>query len=108
MTSSFFGAPIMLPKQKLVASFAEQVGILDVTYMSETARKFGAERSLIFFRNKPHDNVIKLAEEENVELIASPNPRQELKTINGRFGKDEYEIITKNLEDMRASMMDPC
>jgi hypothetical protein len=108
MTSSSFGDPIMLPKQKLVASFADKVGIVDVTYMSETAQKFGARRSLIFFRNKPHDNVIKLAEEENVELFESPNPRQEIKTINERFGKDEYDIIIKNLEDMRASMMDPC
>jgi hypothetical protein len=108
MTSSLFGDPIMLPKQKLVVSFAEKVGIVDVTYMSETAQKFGAERSLIFCRKKPHDNVSRLAKEENVELIASPNPRQEIKTINERFGKDEYDIIVKNLEDMRASMMDPC
>ena len=108
MTSSLFGDPIMLPKQKLVVSFAEKVGIMDVSYMSETAQKFGAKRSLIFFRNKPHDNVIKLAEEKNVELFESPNPRKEIKTINERFGKDEYDIIIKNLEDMRASMMDPC
>jgi hypothetical protein len=52
--------------------------------------------------------VIKLAEEENVELFESPNPRKEIKTINERFGKDEYDIIIMNLEDMRASMMDPC
>ena len=77
MTSSLFGDPIMLPKQKLVASFAEKVGIVDVTYMSETARKFGAERSLIFFQKKPHDNVLKLAEEEKVELFKSPNPRHQ-------------------------------
>ena len=98
----------MPPKQKLVASFAEKVGIVDVSYMSETVQKLGAERSLIFFQKKPHDNVIKLAKEEKVELFESPNPRQEIKTINERFGKDEYDIIIKNLEDMRASMMDPC
>ena len=108
MISSLFGDPIMPPKQKLVASFAGKVGIVDVTYMSETAKRLDAQRSLIFFRKKPHDNVIRLAKEEKVELFVSPNPRQEIKTINERFGKDEYDIIIKNLEDMRASMMDPC
>ena len=98
----------MPPKQKVVVSFAEKVGIVDVSYMSETAQRLGAQRSLIFCRKKPHDNVIRLAKEEKVELFESPNPRQEIKTINERFGKDEYDIIIRNLEDMRASMMDPC
>jgi len=102
------GEVIMPPKQKLVVSFAEKVGIVDVSYMSETAQRLDAQRSLIFFQKKPHDNVIRLAKEEKVELIESPNPRQEIKTINEKFGKDEYDIIIKNLEDMRASMMDPC
>ena len=107
MISSLFGDLIMPPKQQLVVSFAEKVGIVDVSYISETAKRLGAQRSLIFFQKKPHDNVIRLAKEEKVELIESPNPRQEIKTIDERFGKDKYDIIAKNLEDMRASMMDP-
>jgi len=96
------------PKQKIVVSFTEKVGIVDVSYMSEAAQRLDVQRSLIFYQKKPHDNVIRLAKEEKVELIEAPNPKQEIKTINERFGKDEYDIITKNLEDMRASMMDPC
>ena len=99
---------IMPSKQKVVVSFAEKIGIMDVTYMSETAQRLKAHQSLIFYQKKPHDNVIRLSREENVELIESPNPRQEIKKINERFGKDKYDIIIKNLEDMRASMMDPC
>ena len=98
----------MPSKQKVIVSFAEKVGIVDVSYMSETAQRLDAQHSLIFFQRKPHDNVIRLAKEEKVELFESPNPRQEIKTINERFDKDEYDIITKNLEDIRASMMDPC
>jgi sulfur relay (sulfurtransferase) DsrC/TusE family protein len=98
----------MPSKQKVVVSFAEKIGIMDVSYMSETAQRLEAHQSLIFYQKKPHDNVIRLSREENVELIESPNPRQEIKTINERFGKDKYDIIMKNLEDMRASMMDPC
>jgi len=97
-----------LSKQKVVVSFAEKVGIVDVTYMSETAQRLKAHQSLIFYKKKPHDNVIKLAKDENVELAESSNPRQEIKRINQRFGEDKYDIIVKNLEDMRASMMDPC
>ncbi len=99
---------IMPSKQKVVVSFAEKIGIIDVSYMSETAQRLEAHQSLIFYQKKPHDNVIRLSREENVELIESPNPRQEIKKINERFGKDKYDIIIKNLEDMRASMMDPC
>ena len=98
----------MLPKQKILVSFTEKVGIVDVSYMSEAAQRLDAKRSIIFYQKKPHDNVIRLAKEENVELIESPNLKQEIKTINERFGKDKYDIIIKNLEDMRASMMDPC
>ena len=108
MIFSLFNNSIMPPKQKIVVSFAEKVGIVDVSYMSETAQRLDVQRSLIFYQKKPHDNVIRLSREENVELIESPNPKQEIKTINERFGKDKYDIIIKNLEDMRASMMDPC
>ena len=97
---------IMPSKQKVVASFAEKVGIMDVSYMSETAQRLKAYQSLIFCQKKPHDNVIKLAKDENVELIESSNPRQEIKTINERFSKDRYDVIIKNLEDMRATMRD--
>ena len=108
MISSLFNDLIMPPKQQLVVSFAEKVGIVDVSYMSETAQRLDAQRSLIFFQRKAHDNVIKIAKEEKVELFESPNPRQEIKKINERFGKDKYDIIIKNLEDIRASMIDPC
>jgi len=96
----------MPPKQKVVVSFAEKVGIVDVSYMSETAQRLEAQRSLIFFQRKPHDNVIRVSKEENVELIESPDPRQEIKKINERFSEDEYDVIIKRLEDMRATMMD--
>ena len=108
MIFSLFNDSIMLPKQKIAVSFAEKVGIMDVSYMSETAQRLDVQRSLIFYQKKPHDNVIKLSKEENVELIESPNPRQEIKKINERFSMDKYDVIIKSLEDMRASMMDPC
>ena len=96
----------MSSKQRVVVSFAERVGIVDVSYMSETAQRLEARHSLIFYKKKPHDNVIRLAKQENVELIESANPRQEIKKINARFSTDRYDVIVKNLEDMRATMMD--
>ena len=96
----------MPSKQKVVVSFAEKVGIMDVTYVSETAKRLEAQRSLIFYKKKPHDNVIKVSEEENVELIESSDPSNEIKKINERFSTDKYDVIIKSLEDMRASMMD--
>jgi len=93
-------------KQKIVVSFAEKVGIMDVSYMSETAQRLGARHSLIFYKKKPHDNVIRLSKEENVELIESSDPSKEIKKINERFSADRYDVIVKRLEDMRASMMD--
>ena len=97
---------IVSSKQRVVVSFAERVGIMDVSYMSETAQRLEAQRSLIFYQKKPHDNVIRLSNEKNVELIESSNPRQEIKKINERFSTDGYDVIVKSLEDMRASMMD--
>ena len=96
----------MSSKQRVVVSFAEKVGIMDVSYMSETAQRLEAQRSLIFYQKKPHDNVIRLSNEKNVELIESSNPRQEIKKINERFSTDRYDVIVKSLEDMRAIMMD--
>jgi len=96
----------MPSKQKVVVSFAEKIGIMDVSYMSETAKRLVTQRSLIFYQKKPHDNVVKLSKKENVELIESPNPRQEIKKINERFSTDKYDVIIKSLEDMRATMMD--
>jgi superfamily II DNA or RNA helicase len=96
----------MSSKQRVVVSFAERVGIVDVSYMSETAERLEARHALIFYKEKPHDNVIRLAKEKNVELIESSNPRQESKKINERFSTDRYDVIIKSLEDMRATMMD--
>ena len=96
----------MLLKQKVAVAFAEKVGIMDVSYMSETAQRLKAHQSLIFYQKKPHDNVIRLSNEKNVELVESSNPRQEIKKINERFSADKYDVIIKSLEDMRATMMD--
>jgi hypothetical protein len=96
----------MPSKRKIVVSFAEKVGIMDVDYMADTAHRLKAQHALIFYQEKPHENVIKLSSEKNVELIESPDPRQEIKNIHKRFSKDTYEVIVKNLEDLRATMMD--
>lgn len=93
-------------KQRVVVSFAEKVGIMDVSYMSETAQRLEARHPLIFYKEKPHDNVIRLAKEEDVELIESSDPSKEISKITERFSKDGYDVIVKSLEDMRASMMD--
>jgi superfamily II DNA or RNA helicase len=98
----------MSSKQRVVVAFAERVGIMDVSYMSETAQRLEARHSLIFYKKKPHDNVVRLSKDENVELIESSNPRQEIKKINERFSADRYDVIVKSLEDMRATMMDVC
>ena len=79
---------------------------MDVDYMIETAHRTKPQRALIFYQKRPHDNVIKLSREQNVGLIESPGPCQEIKNIHGRFSKDTYGVIVKNLEDMRATMMD--
>ena len=96
----------MSSNQKILVSFAEKDGIMDVDYMAETAHRIKPQHTLIFYQKRPRDNVIKLSSEKNVEPIKSPDPRQEIKNIHGRFSKDTYDIIVKDLEDMRATMMD--
>ena len=61
---------------------------------------------LYFTKKKPHDNVMKLSKEEDVELIESSDPSKEIKKINERFSTDKYDVIIKSLEDLRATMMD--
>jgi hypothetical protein len=96
----------MASKQKIIVSFAQKIGVMDVDYMADTAHRLKAQRALMFYHERPHKNVIKLSSEKNVELIESPDPRQEIKNIHKRFSKDTYEVIVKNLEDLRATMMD--
>ena len=80
--------------------------MMDVDYMAETARRMKAQHALIFYQERPHENVIKLSGEKNVERIASPDPRQEIKNIHGRSSMDTYKVIINNLEDIRTTMMD--
>lgn len=57
----------MSSKQKVVVSFTDKVGIIDVNCMSQTAQRLEADRSIIFHKKKRHDNVIRLAKEELVD-----------------------------------------
>lgn len=96
----------MSSKQKIIVSFAEKVGVMDVDYMAETAHRMNAQPSLISYPKKSRDTVIKLSRAKNVELMESPDPHQEIKNSHERFNKDTYEVIVKELEDMGATMMD--
>lgn len=77
-----------------------------VSYISEAAQRLEAHQYLIFSQKNPHDNVVSLFNEKNVELAESSNPGQKIKKINERFNADKYDVIIKGLEDMRATMMD--
>jgi len=77
-----------------------------VSYISEAAQRLEANQYLIFSQEKPHDNVVSLSNEKNVELAESSNPGQQIKKIHERFNADKYYVIIKGLEDMRATMMD--
>ena len=96
----------MSSKQKILVSFAEKIVIMDSDYMAETAHRIKSQHVLICYQKRPHDNVLKLSSEKNVERIESPDPRQEMVNIHGRSGTNTYEGIVKNLEDMRTTMMD--
>ena len=78
---------------------------MDVSYMSEAAQRLEAHQYLIFSQEKPHDNVVSLSNEKNVELAESSNPGQKIKKIHERFNAN-YDVIIKGLEDMSANLMD--
>lgn len=83
----------------------DKVGIIDFEKRTGTRRRMKVQPTLRIYQKRPRFNVIKLSGEKNVEPIESPDPHQEVKNIHRRSSTDAYEVIVKNPEDMRTTMM---
>ena len=85
-------------KEKVVVSFTQKLGMVCLRSLEEYIGKNKIAKCYVIIPNPPHQNVIEYARNINLlEIIVSPNLKQETEKIKKLYRKSTIEII--NLED---------
>jgi cellobiose-specific phosphotransferase system component IIB len=85
-------------KEKIVISFTQKLGMVCLRSLEEYIEKNKIAKCYIIIPNPPHQNVIKYAQNISLlEIIVSPNLKQETEKIKKLYKDSTIEII--NLED---------
>ncbi len=95
----------MAPETVMIG-YIKQPGILDVQYMAQNIRRNGV-RGIIVFQTPPTYNVNIRAIHGEVELVQAKNVSDEVKKLGTRFKARGYDVVVKNLMDVRDGMRDP-
>lgn len=90
----------------VIIGYITQPGIVDVRYVAQNIKRKDA-RGLIVFRNPPTYNVNIRALHGNVELIQAENIRDRVRKLNRRFKAEGYNVVIKDLSEVRDGMRDP-
>jgi len=92
-------------KEKVIVSFTQRLGMVCLRSLEEYIEKNKVVKCYIIIPNPPHQNVIKYAQNISLlEIIVSPNLKQETEKIKKLYKDSTIEII--NLEDFgERSMM---
>ena len=92
-------------KEKIIISFTQKLGMVCLRSLEEYIEKNKIAKCYIIIPNPPHQNVIKYAQNISLlEIIVSPNLKQETEKIKKLYKDSTIEII--NLEDFgERSMM---
>ena len=95
----------MAPETVMIG-YIKQPGILDVQYMAQNIRR-NRVRGIIVFRTPPTYNVNIRAIHGEVELVQAEKLSDEVKRLSARFKARGYDVVVKNLMDVRDGMRDP-
>ena len=90
----------------VIIGYIRQPGIVDVQYMAQNIRRNEA-RGIIVFRDPPTYNVRIRALHGEVELIEARNFKKKAQELEARFKEEGYNVVRKNLMDVRDGMRDP-
>ena len=91
-------------KEKVIVSFTQKLGMVCLRSLEEYIEKNKIAKCYIIIPNPPHQNVINYAENiSQIEIIISPNFKQEKEKIRKLFSGSRVEII--NLEDFSERNM---
>ena len=90
----------------VIIGYIRQPGILDVQYMAQNIRRNKA-RGIIVFHTPPTYNVNVRAIHGDVELTQAENIAEEVKKLSARFKTKGFDVVVKNLMDVRDGMRDP-
>ena len=90
----------------VIIGYIRQPGILDVQYMAQNIQRNKA-RGIIVFQNPPTYNVNVRAIQGDVELTQAENIAEEVKKLSTRFKTKGFDVVVKNLMDVRDGMRDP-
>ena len=95
----------MFPTLVLIG-YIRRPGILDVQYMAQNIRRKNA-RGIIVFQDPPTYNVGIRALHGNVELVQAGNIRAKARELEDSFRREGYDVVIRNLMDVRDGMRDP-
>ncbi len=85
-------------KEKVIVSFSQKLGIVCLRSLEEYIEKNKIAKCYIIIPNPPHQNVIEYVQNiSQLEIIVSPNLKQEIERIKKLYKDSTIEII--NLED---------
>jgi len=91
-------------KEKVIVSFTQKLGMVCLRSLKEYIEKNKIAKCYIIIPNPPHQNVINYAENiSQIEIIISPDFKQEKEKIRKLFSGSRVEII--NLEDFSERNM---
>ncbi len=95
-----------MAKGLVIIGYIIRPGIVDVQYVARSVRRNEA-RGFIVHRTPPTYNVKIKALHGDVELIESDNVKKKAQELESRFRKMGYNVVLKNLLDVRDGMRDP-
>ena len=90
----------------VIIGYIKQPGILDIQYMAQNIRR-NKVRGIIVFQTPPTYNVNIRAIHGEVELVQAKKISDKVKGLSTRFKAQGYDVIVKNLMDVRDGMRDP-
>ena len=96
----------VLAPETVIIGYIKQPGILDVQYMAQNIRR-NKVRGIIVFQTPPTYNVNIRAIHGDVELVPAGKVSDEVKKLSAQFKAKGYDVVVKNLMDVRDGMRDP-
>ncbi len=91
----------------MFVGYVVQPGIVDIQYMAQNLNRKNAS-GIIVYRTPPTDNVMDMAKEQGVPLLQAVELKAKVKELESLYKTEGYNVIIKDLTEVRNLMKDVC
>lgn len=89
---------MMEDKEKVIISYSNQIGIINVRSLQEYIQKNNISHCYILTNHLPHQNVVDFIKKiDIIEMVISADLNQKIREIQEKHQKDQVKVI--NLDD---------